>query len=142
MTFASKPAGMLTNCEMTKFLSREKFYSIQKYNCCNHDRANTRCPVIIEHSLDDVQLLLPRPREVVLIRIPDPAEDRQAYVSICYNIRTTASGKCGDQDQGTHHISSSIYCCCTCMISSSVGLSHCTTRIGCPTSKKNEYHLV
>lgn len=33
-------------------------------------------------------------------------------------------------------MSSSMYCCCTCIISSSVGLSHCTTGIGCPTARQ------
>ena len=35
----------------------------------------------------------------------------------------------------THHMISSMYCCCTCMTSSNDGLSHCTTCIGCPTAR-------
>lgn len=35
--------------------------------------------------------------------------------------------------KGTCHISSSMYCVCTLRISSSVGLSHCSTCMGCPT---------
>lgn len=39
------------------------------------------------------------------------------------------------QKRRTHHMSSSMYCSCTCRISSRLGLSHWTTCIGWPTSR-------
>lgn len=35
----------------------------------------------------------------------------------------------------THLMSSSMYCCCTWVISSNVGFSHFSTWIGCPTTE-------
>ena len=82
-------------------------------------------------SFDDAQLPLPCPRKLVLVRIPYPAPNT---ISVLSALKADIETKTMDGKM-THHMISSMYCCCTCMTSSNDGLSHCTTCIGCPTAR-------